>query len=184
MNATAAEPAQSVDDPAPPPERMSPLAVGVVVWLASEVMFFGGLFTGYAVYRSPVTRGGYERVGTASGTTYSDSDAQLRSGQAYYYVVRALDAPGNESADSNEARVVPAYAIGWANLQWPPTLDYTVSASQTTDTVYGQVWIDGVTSKPGPTPGLRAELGYGAQAQPNIPANSTLYFVVDIVSAK
>lgn len=28
------------------------------------------------------------------------------------------------------------------------------------------------------------DLGYGAQAQANIPANSTLYFVVDIVSAK
>lgn len=28
------------------------------------------------------------------------------------------------------------------------------------------------------------DLGYGAQDQPNIPANSTLYFVVDIVSAK
>jgi FKBP-type peptidyl-prolyl cis-trans isomerase len=28
------------------------------------------------------------------------------------------------------------------------------------------------------------ELGYGAQAQANIPANSTLYFVVDILSAK
>ena len=28
------------------------------------------------------------------------------------------------------------------------------------------------------------ELGYGDQAQPNIPANSTLYFVVDIVSAQ
>jgi len=28
------------------------------------------------------------------------------------------------------------------------------------------------------------DLGYGAQEQPNIPANSTLYFVVDIVSAK
>jgi peptidylprolyl isomerase len=28
------------------------------------------------------------------------------------------------------------------------------------------------------------ELGYGPQEQPNIPANSTLYFVVDIVSAK
>ncbi|HEU5036979.1 MAG TPA: FKBP-type peptidyl-prolyl cis-trans isomerase [Nocardioides sp.] len=27
-------------------------------------------------------------------------------------------------------------------------------------------------------------LGYGAQEQPNIPANSTLYFVVDIISAK
>jgi peptidylprolyl isomerase len=28
------------------------------------------------------------------------------------------------------------------------------------------------------------ELGYGDQAQPDIPANSTLYFVVDIVSAQ
>ena len=28
------------------------------------------------------------------------------------------------------------------------------------------------------------DLGYGSQAQPNIPANSTLYFVVDIISAK
>jgi len=28
------------------------------------------------------------------------------------------------------------------------------------------------------------ELGYGAQAQQNIPANSTLYFVVDVISAK
>jgi peptidylprolyl isomerase len=28
------------------------------------------------------------------------------------------------------------------------------------------------------------DLGYGTQEQPNIPANSTLYFVVDIVSAK
>nr|WP_246415950.1 FKBP-type peptidyl-prolyl cis-trans isomerase [Nocardioides luti] len=27
-------------------------------------------------------------------------------------------------------------------------------------------------------------LGYGAQEQANIPANSTLYFVVDIISAK
>ena len=28
------------------------------------------------------------------------------------------------------------------------------------------------------------DLGYGAQEQPNIPASSTLYFVVDIISAK
>ncbi len=30
-----------------------------------------------------------------------------------------------------------------------------------TDTVYGQVWIDGVTNQPGATPSLRAQLGYG-----------------------
>jgi cytochrome c oxidase subunit 3 len=32
--------------------RVSPLAVGVVVWLASELMFFGGLFAAYYTLRS------------------------------------------------------------------------------------------------------------------------------------
>jgi len=34
------------------PHRASPLAVGVVVWLASELMFFGGLFAAYYTLRS------------------------------------------------------------------------------------------------------------------------------------
>jgi cytochrome c oxidase subunit 3 len=34
------------------PRRPSPLAVGVVVWLASELMFFGGLFAAYYTLRS------------------------------------------------------------------------------------------------------------------------------------
>ncbi len=34
------------------PQRASPLAVGVVVWLASELMFFGGLFAAYYTLRS------------------------------------------------------------------------------------------------------------------------------------
>ena len=117
---------------------------------------------GYAVYRSPVTHGGYVRIGTTAGTTLADEDATLRSGQRYHYVVRALDAPGKESADSNEAAATPSYAIGWANLQWPPSLAYTVSAAATTEPIYGQVWIDGVTSRPGPTPGLLAQVGFGA----------------------
>lgn len=36
----------------PPSSRVSPLAVGVVVWLASELMFFGGLFAAYYTLRS------------------------------------------------------------------------------------------------------------------------------------
>ncbi len=56
---------------------------------------------------------------------------------------------------------LPHYAIGWANLQWPPTMTHTISAVNRTDTVYGQVWIDGVTNQPGATPGLRAQLGFG-----------------------
>ena len=34
------------------PERTSPLAVGVVVWLASEAMFFGGLFAAWFVLKA------------------------------------------------------------------------------------------------------------------------------------
>jgi cytochrome c oxidase subunit 3 len=40
-------------DPSPAiDERMSPLAVGVVVWLASEAMFFGGLFAAWFVLKA------------------------------------------------------------------------------------------------------------------------------------
>jgi hypothetical protein len=75
--------------------------------------------------------------------------------------VTALDAAGNESGWSNEVAAVPHLTIGWANLQWPPTMTHTISATNRTDTAYGQVWIDGVTSQPGPTPSLRAQLGFG-----------------------
>ncbi len=51
--------------------------------------------------------------------------------------------------------------IGWANLQWPPTLAHTISVITRTDNVYGQVWIGSVTSSPGATPGLSAQVGFG-----------------------
>ncbi len=49
--------------------------------------------------------------------------------------------------------------INWANLQWPPSI--TTFVNVPTEDIYGQVWIDGVTSQAGVTPGLIAELGYG-----------------------
>jgi cytochrome c oxidase subunit 3 len=52
----APEPGGDSSAIAPPaglgPRRASPLAVGVVVWLASELMFFGGLFAAYYTLRS------------------------------------------------------------------------------------------------------------------------------------
>jgi len=53
--------------------------------------------------------------------------------------------------------------IGWANLQWPPSITHTISVTNRTDNAYGQVWIDGATNQPGATPGLRAQLGFGPQ---------------------
>ena len=116
---------------------------------------------GYNLYRSPVSGGGWEKVNAAQldGLTYTDTE--LLNGQTYYYVVTALDAVGNESPNSNEVSALPHYTIGWANLQWPPTMTHIISVTDRTDSAYGQVWIDGVTSLPGPSTTLRAQLGFG-----------------------
>ena len=111
----------------------------------------------YQILRSPLSGGGYAAVGTASSTSWTDSG--VVNGQRYYYVVRSLDALGNVGGQSAEAAATPAFPIGWANVQWPPTL--TVTLGQTTDTVYGQVWVAGITDVNGPTDAIVAQLGYG-----------------------
>jgi glycosidase len=112
----------------------------------------------YEVFRSPVSGGGYLKVGTTASTSFADS--HLTNGAPVYYVVEAVDAAGNESVDSNEVEALPHLTIGWANLQWPPSYDYTLSVYGGL-TAYGQVWIDGWTNRPGATPTLEAQLGYG-----------------------
>ena len=116
---------------------------------------------GYNLYRSPVSGGGWVKVNVQPLTGLTYTDTGLRNGAPYYYVVTALDGPGNESPSSNEASGLPALQIGWANLQWPPTLTHTISATDRTDDVYGRIWIDGVTNQAGASPGLRAQAGFG-----------------------
>lgn len=116
---------------------------------------------GYNLYRSPLSGGGWVKLNNAplTGTTYTDTG--LQNATTYYYVVTALDTVGNESKFSNEVAGLPRLTIGWANLQWPPTINHTISVINRTDTIYGQVWIDGATNQPGATPNLRAQAGYG-----------------------
>jgi hypothetical protein len=129
----------------------------------------------YQVYRSPVSGGGYMWLAQTGDTGYTDSG--LVNGQYYYYVVRAVDAAGNEGLMSNEAGALPHYTIGWANLQWPPALTHTISTSNRTDNVYGQVWIDGVTNQSGATPGPLAQLGFGPVGSD--PATTSAWIWVD-----
>ena len=117
--------------------------------------------TSYDVYRSLVTGGGYALVANVAGTSFSDTNLTVAT--KYYYVVASHDDTTQLVSNfSNEATAIPAYSIGWANLQWPPTLNHTISAINRTENVYGQIWIDGITSQPGATPGLLAEVGFGA----------------------
>ena len=115
----------------------------------------------YDIYRSPLSGGGYTLIDNTADTSYTDSDLDVAS--SYYYVVAArAEVNGLTSGPSNEVTVIPAYNIGWANLQWPPTLNHTLSAVNRTGDVYGQIWIDGVTSEPGATPSLLAQVGFGS----------------------
>ena len=115
--------------------------------------------TDYLVYRSYLRGGGYELRGMTSTTSYTDY-GQV-SGQRVYYIVVARDVPhGLVSENSNEVSALPAYVIDWANLQWPFTINHTISTTPT-ENIYGQVYIAGVTNEPGATPGLRAQVGYG-----------------------
>jgi len=126
----------------------------------------------YTLYRSPVSGGGWVPVASLGGTSYSDNG--LVRGKNYYYVVTSSDLFGNESDYSNEVAALPHYTIGWANLQWPPSLEHTISATNRTENAYGQVWIAGATDQPGPTPGLRAQLGFGPEgSNPDGNANWT-----------
>jgi hypothetical protein len=61
----------------------------------------------YNVYRSPVQGGGYIKIGTPTGKSFTD--ANVNNGTTYYYVVRGVDTLGNEGANSNEANATPAF---------------------------------------------------------------------------
>ena len=63
---------------------------------------------GYNVYRSLVSGGSSSRLNGALVVQTTYEDAGLANGTAYFYVVRAVDASGNESAASNEASAAPA----------------------------------------------------------------------------
>jgi fibronectin type 3 domain-containing protein len=148
-------------DLAPPP---APTQLTVTDEAASQVSLSWTASpgaAGYDVFRSPLSGGGFVRLNAAPviGTTFTDTG--LTNGTTYHYVVQAHGALGNASGTSNEVSAVPHYLIGWANLQWPPSMTHTISAVNRTENAYGQVWIDGVTNQPGATPNLRAQLGFG-----------------------
>jgi glycosidase/fibronectin type 3 domain-containing protein len=116
---------------------------------------------GYNLYRSPVSGGGWVKVNSELLASPDYIDEGLQNARTYYYVVTALDGSGNESGYSNEVSALPHLTINWANLQWPPTLTHTISVTDRTDNVYGQVYIENVTNQSGQTGSLRAQLGFG-----------------------
>ncbi len=119
--------------------------------------------TNYNVYRSELSGGGYTLLGNTSALTYTDST--VTNGRHYYYVVKALDSAGNESAASNEANGNPAFPIGYAVLQFPKEITHTLGITPTV-TIYGQTFVAGLTDANGNPALIKAQVGYGDATTP------------------
>ena len=147
---------------APPPDAVSDLMVTAVSDNSADLAWSAAAGAdSYDVYRSLVSGGGYALIDNTTVTNYMDAGLSVATN--YYYVVVSRDDTNLlTSAYSNEAAATTAYSIGWANLQWPPSINHTISAVNRTGEIYGQIWIDGVTGNPGATPGLLAQVGFGA----------------------
>ncbi len=150
-------PGQDITGPAAP----SSLAATANNGLTSSVSLSWAAKAGtssYNIYRSVVQGGGYVKVGSTTGTSFSDTN--VRNGTTYYYIVRGVDTPGNEGANSNEANATPAFPIGYAVLQYPKTINQAITSNYVT--IYGQVYIAGLTDAGGDPSAVRAQVGFGA----------------------
>lgn len=62
--------------------------------------------SGYYVYRTVVSGGGYTKLNASPNSSMSYTDTSVLSSQTYYYVTTAVNAAGTESAYSNEVTAV------------------------------------------------------------------------------
>jgi len=114
----------------------------------------------YDIYRSVMSCGAYELLGNTTSLTYEDTT--VINGKSYYYVIKAKNTALLESGFSNELSALPAYTVGWANLQWPPTISQDRSLVTASPNIYGKIWIDGATGgSTTPLPSVTAQVGYG-----------------------
>ncbi len=133
--------------------------VGETVWLAGD-------FNGWTPVQMADAGGGvytYTVTGLSGGETYEYKYVVDDGSQQFDWlntVNRSITVSGD--ATINDYRNV---VVGWANLQWPPTTVITMNMA--TEEIYGRLFIEGVTNIPGePGRGLRAEVGYGSNADP------------------
>jgi cytochrome c oxidase subunit 3 len=79
------------DASVPDARRVSPLAVGVVVWLASELMFFAGLFAAYFTLRAATDVWPPVGVDLATGRTAIATGVLVLSSFTMHIAVKAAE---------------------------------------------------------------------------------------------
>ncbi|MBX3056646.1 MAG: ExeM/NucH family extracellular endonuclease [Anaerolineae bacterium] len=137
-----------------------------------EAVYLAGDFNGWNPATTPLTADGASAVfsvtvpGLAAGDygykyiVYTDT---VPSGPPQWDWLntnnRSVSVSGNATADDYRHILVD-----WANLQWPYTTETDMGVA--TENIYGQLYINNVTNPAGEGRGLKAEVGYGADASP------------------
>jgi len=145
-------------------------AGGVITALWSQSMNEGSVETaaGFVVTGPSGAVSGALAYDDASKTVTFTPAAALAPGAYTVAISGRTDAGGDtQYAPTNFTVGVAAYDLSsnsWYNLQWPHTIDH-VLGSGATPTIYGQIWISGVTdASASPVPNLKAQVGYGPAA--------------------
>ncbi len=114
--------------------------------------------TGYRVYRSYLSGGGYELLDEVQDTAYDDAD--VANGTRYYYVVKAVQ-NGMLSEASAEVEAIPQWILSGLLIQWPPEITHTIAAGKPTENIYARIFVKNETLKPGPITGVILQAGFG-----------------------
>ncbi|MEU1181355.1 PA14 domain-containing protein [Streptomyces sp. NPDC005820] len=144
--------------------------------------------TSYRVYRAATRSGTYTLIGTSGGTSYLDSSAVMGTG--HHYKVTALDAAGNESAQSTAVigtrrdvtppspvtgvTVTPTeygFEVRWDANPTPDLDSYTVRR--------GELWGDEDEQMCSLYPGFSVPAGTTSYAYTTIPDGEESCFIVD-----
>jgi len=119
--------------------------------------------TGYTVWRSVLSGGGYEVAGTVDGDATTFTDRGARNGVLAHYVVTAVDAAGNAGPRSPEASWLPQVEVAEARLIGDTIIEQRLSAVDELPAVEALVEVPGFSALEGPTVGVRMELGFGPE---------------------
>ncbi|MBN1136164.1 MAG: DUF11 domain-containing protein [Anaerolineae bacterium] len=139
-----------------------------VIW-AGDQLYLAGDFNGWSTIATPMT-------GDVGGEVFTATVTSLVIGNSYEYkyVVKSGGDQWDWLQTANRSFAVTGpetlndyrdVAVGWAVLQWPPTLQ--AKAFQPTDPVYGRLYIQNVTNPVGEGRGIKAEVGYGNSVTPS-----------------
>ncbi len=122
------KPSGSGDTQAPSaPANLSVSVSGTQATLSWSAASDNTAVTGYQILRSTTNGGAYTQVNTANTTSYTHTG--LTAG-TYYYVVKAYDAAGNYSANSNQVIVTIASQADTQAPTAPSNLTATASGNQ------------------------------------------------------